>query len=719
MINVETAKLLTWLIPLPPVLAFALIVLFTNRSKWLSHTIAVGAALLSWLASMLVTVFYAFRVEHFGEHPIEASINWLPTGDTWLKVGVLVDPLTAAVLFFVAWTVLMIFLYSVGYHNFGQPAGDHDHAGLPPHGATIEEHGHKHVVPSIEPMYSRFFAFIGLFAFGMFTLVVSDNLLTLFVGWEIMGLCSYLLIGFWYGKPSARNAAVKAFMTTRVGDVFMLLGIAYLYSATGTLSFREIFTDTTLHTLATVPSGVLGLSAAGLIGLLLFIGTVGKSAQFPLHVWLPDAMEGPTPVSAMIHAATMVSAGVYMVIRMFPIISLDPHTMTIVAFVGAFTALFAATIAVAQNDIKRVLAYSTISQLGFMIAALGIHAYVAAVFHLITHAFFKALLFLGSGSVIHGMEHGVLHTGNHEVDPQDMFNMGGLKNKMPITFWTFLIGGFALSGFPLITAGFWSKDEILADAFGNGHVIVFVVLAFAAFLTAFYTMRQITLTFLGEPRTKEAEHAQETPWTMTTPLVILAFFAVTYGWVGIPEHFPLLGGLIPNWFHGFISGTLAEEPEAVAFSPWPLITSLAVALGGLYAGWLAYRNVNSPAEDKLQFGLLKNKYYIDEVYNFVFIKPAIWISEVLVSQWMDKGLFDGILHIFGPTTGGIGTFIRTKFDLPVINRFFGDGSADVTYWFGGKLRAVQTGRIQQYLMLALVVFIVVGVALFFLLSRSI
>ncbi len=707
-----TTETLIWLIPLPSALAFFLIVLFTNKSKALSHTVAVGAALLSWLGSMIVFV-RALGVEHLGEHPFESSINWLPTGDTWLKIGVLVDPLTAAVLFFVAWTVLMIFLYSVGYHNFGQPAGDHDHAGLPPHGATVEEHGNKHVVPSIEPMYSRFFAFIGLFAFGMFTLVVSDNLLTLFVGWEIMGLCSYLLIGFWYGKPSARNAAVKAFMTTRIGDVFMLLGIAYLYSATGTLTFREIFTEETLHALVSVDSGVLGLSAAGLIGLLLFIGTVGKSAQFPLHVWLPDAMEGPTPVSAMIHAATMVSAGVYMVIRMFPIISLDEKTMAIVAFVGAFTALFAATIAVAQNDIKRVLAYSTISQLGFMIAALGIGAYVAAVFHLITHAFFKALLFLGSGSVIHGMEHGVLHTGNHKVDPQDMFNMGGLKNKMPITFWTFLIGGFALSGFPLITAGFWSKDEILADAFGHDHLIVFGVLAFAAFLTAFYTMRQITLTFLGEPRTKEAEHAQETPWTMTTPLVILAFFAVTYGWVGIPEHFPILGGLVPNWLHEFVGGTLAEHPEAVEFNWIPLLTSLVVALGGLGLGYFVYRNVNSPAEDKLQIGFLKNKYYFDELYDYLFVKPTVWVSEVLVSAWMDKGLIDGILHIFGPTTGGIGSFIRNKFDLPVINRFFGDGSADVTYWFGGKLRAVQTGRIQQYLMLALVVFIAVGAALYF------
>jgi NADH-quinone oxidoreductase subunit L len=707
-----TTETLIWLIPLPPALAFFLIVLFTNRNKPLSHTVAVGAALLSWLGSMIVFA-RANGVEHLGEHPFESSINWLPLGDSWFRIGVLVDPLTAVTLFFVAWTVLMIFIYSVGYHNFGQPAGDHDHKGLPPHGATIEEHGHKHTVPSVEPMYSRFFAFIGLFAFGMFTLVVSDNLLTLFVGWEIMGLCSYLLIGFWYGKESARDAAVKAFMTTRIGDVFMLLGIAYLYSVTGTLSFREIFTETTLHTLAVVPSGVLGFSAAGLIGLLLFIGTVGKSAQFPLHVWLPDAMEGPTPVSAMIHAATMVSAGVYAVIRMFPLLSLDSQTMSIVAFIGAFTALFAATIALAQNDIKRVLAYSTISQLGYMIAALGIGAYVAAAFHLITHAFFKALLFLGSGSVIHGMEHGVLHTGKHDVDPQDMFNMGGLKDKMPITFWTFLIGGFALSGFPLITAGFWSKDEILADAFAH-NLPVFVTLALAAFLTAFYTMRQITLTFLGEPRTKEAEHAQETPWTMTLPLVILSVFAVGLGWVGIPEHFPVLGGLVPNWLHDFVGGTLAEHPESVEFNIVPLLASLIVALGGLGLGYVVYRNVNSPAEDKLQLGFLKNKYYFDEIYDAVFVKPATWFADKVVYQIMDKGFIDGVLHLFGPGTQGIGDTIRNYFDLPVINRFFGDGSANATYWSGVKLRVLQTGRIQQYLMFALILFLAIGAVLYFL-----
>ncbi len=707
-----TIETLIWLIPLPPILAFFLIILFTNRNKALSHSVAIGAAFLSWLGGMIVFV-NALSVHELGKNPFASSYDWIPTADTWLKIGVLVDPLSAVVLFFVAWTVLMIFIYSVGYHNFGQPKGDHDQPGLPPHGATVEENGHKHMVPSIEPMYSRFFAFISLFAFGMLTLVLSDNLLTLFVGWEIMGLCSYLLIGFWYAKPTARDAAVKAFMTTRVGDVFMLLGIVYVYSATGTLSFREIFQPQVLHTLATVPTPILGLSAAGLIGLLLFIGTVGKSAQFPLHVWLPDAMEGPTPVSAMIHAATMVSAGVYMVIRMFPLISLDPRTMTIVAFIGAFTALFAATIAVAQNDIKKVLAYSTISQLGYMIAALGSGAYVAAAFHLVTHAFFKALLFLGSGSVIHGMEHGVLHTGKH-VDAQNMFNMGGLRGKMPITFWTFLIGGFALAGFPIITAGFWSKDEILASTF-NGHTAVFITLAIAAFLTAFYTMRQITLTFLGEPRTEAADNAQETHWTMTAPLVILSIFAIGAGWVGIPEQFPGLGGLIPNWFHEFVGSTLAEIPAAAPFNIVPLLTSLTVALGGLLIGWLVYRNVQTAKEDFLQIPVLMNKWYFDEIYDFIFVKPAYWFAESFVYKFMDKGVIDGSLHMVGRVTTTIGSTIRNYFDLPVINRFFGDGTSIVVKWIGNKLRPIQSGRIQQYMLVTMLVLLVLAGLLYYLL----
>lgn len=710
-----TTETLIWLIPLPPILAFAGIILFTNRNKALSHTIAIGAAALSWAGSMVV--FWRGLQEglhHLGEVPFADAIPWIPTGDTWFSIGVLIDPLSLVTLFFVAWTVLMIFLYSVGYHNFGQPKGEHDRKGLPPHGATVkDEHGHQHKVLSIEPMYSRFFAFIGLFAFGMYTLVVSDNLLTLFVGWEIMGLCSYLLIGFWYGKPSARAAMIKAFITTRVGDVFMLLGIGYLYSQAGSLNFRDIFFDEALlHRMASEPTGILGLSVAGLIGILLFIGAVGKSAQWPLHAWLPDAMEGPTPVSAMIHAATMVSAGVYMVIRMFPLLSAgmehghltDP--MNVMAFIGSFTALFAATIAVAQKDIKRVLAYSTISQLGYMIAALGIGAYVAAAFHLVTHAFFKALLFLGSGSVIHGMDHGVFRVDDHHTDPQDMFNMGGLREKMPVTFWTFLIGGFALSGFPLVTAGFWSKDEILADAFAHGQWPVLIALALAAFLTAFYTMRQITLTFLGKARTEAAAHAHETSWTMTTPLVILAFFALTLGWVGIPEHFPVIGGLIPNWFHG-VTYALPETPAGIAFNWIPLIISLVVALGGLGIGWWVYKDIKVGDEDPLRkplgqlYKTLENKYYFDEFYDKVFVQPAYWFSETFSYLWMDRKLIDGILHAVARFSFTLGVFFRDVIDGPIVNGF-GDFVGERAKWFGDKLKVIQTGKIQQYMVIALV-----------------
>jgi NADH-quinone oxidoreductase subunit L len=702
--------LLTWLIPLPPLLAFFLILLFTRKNNGLSHTVAVAAAGLSWLLGMLVFAA-ALGAGNLGETPFASSIGWLPTGTSVLSIGILIDPLSAVTLFFVSWTVLMIFIYSIGYHNFGAPKGEHDVPGLPPHGA--ESHGHQ--VPSVEPMYARFFAFISLFAFGMFTLVVSDNLLTLFVGWEIMGLCSYLLIGFWYAKPSARDAAIKAFITTRVGDVFMLLGVVALYSATGTLNFREILHNPqVLSALAAAPSGYFGLSVAALIGLLLFIGTVGKSAQWPLHVWLPDAMEGPTPVSAMIHAATMVSAGVYMVIRMFPLLSAGwveggalTAPMTAMAIIGAFTALFSATIALTQKDIKRVLAYSTISQLGYMIAALGIGAYAAAAFHLVTHAFFKALLFLGSGSVIHGVEHGVLHTGEH-IDPQDMFNMGGLRKKMPITFWTFVIGGLALSGFPLITAGFWSKDEILADAFGNGHLLVFATLALAALLTAFYTMRQITLTFLGQPRTKAAEHASENSRVMTIPLVVLSVFAIAAGWAGIPEHFPVIGGLLPSWFHGFVSSTLLEAPAEASFNFLPLLVSLVVAFGGLGLGWLVYRRAG--AQDPLRkpmgpiYTVLEHKYYFDELYEKIFARPARAIAEQFSYLFLDRQVIDGLLHWIARNAFALGGIFRNKFDAPVINGF-GDFTASVTQSFGRTLRKVQTGQVQQYLIfVALVTF---------------
>jgi NADH-quinone oxidoreductase subunit L len=723
-----TPETLVWLIPLPPLLAFFVIVLFTSRNKALSHGIAIGCMGLAWLLSWGI-FFRALATAHFGAQVMQTAVAWLPfggpavAGTAPLSMGVLVDPLTAAMLFFVPLICLLIFIYSVGYGNFGQPADARDVPGRPPH------HG-------VEPLYSRFFAFLSLFAFAMLLLVVADNLLLMFAGWEIMGLCSYLLIGFWYSRDYAdprqitpRQAAVKAFIVTRIGDVLMLLGIAYLYAQTGTLSFREIMyanEGALLTKLASTPSSILGLSAASLIGLLLFAGTVGKSAQFPLHVWLPDAMEGPTPVSAMIHAATMVSAGVYAMLRMFPLLSAGwkpgaPLTppMLALAVIGSFTALFAATIAVAQTDIKKVLAYSTISQLGFMLAALGAGAYVAAAFHLVTHAFFKALLFLGSGSVIHGMEHGERHApaaANDALDPQNMLNMGGLRDKMPLTFWTFVIGGLALAGFPFVTAGFWSKDEILAETWVHTPA-VFITLALAAFLTAFYTMRQISLTFLGQPRTQAAEHASENAWTMTLPLSALAVFAVAAGWVGIPENF--LGLNLPglNGFHAFVGGTLLALPETLPFNWVPLLTSLVVALGGLLLGWWVYRRFSAGATDPLAralgpvYGWLKNKYYVDELYDRVFVRPAQWLADVAVSIWLDRRLIDGSLHWIGRTGVQFGDALREYIDTPLINGF-GDRLGKSVKDAGRSARTVQTGKVQEYLLVALAMVIVAGIALF-------
>ncbi|HEY4693369.1 MAG TPA: NADH-quinone oxidoreductase subunit L [Bellilinea sp.] len=724
-----TSETLVWLIPLPPLLAFFLIVVFTNRNKALSHWLALIAAGLSWAISMVI-FGRAVRTEGLAEHPIAQAIPWLPTGTTSLNIGIQIDPLSAVTLFFVAITVLMIFIYSTGYHNYGQPSGQHDHKGLPPEGAEVKDAKGKLVkVPSIEPMYSRFFALISLFAFAMFLLVVTDNLLTLYVGWEIMGLCSYLLIGFWYAKESARKAMIKAFLTTRVGDVFMLLGLAALYTLTGTLNYQEILGNPdVLGQLAGALSPVLGLSWAALIGILIFIGTVGKSAQFPLHIWLPDAMEGPTPVSAMIHAATMVSAGVYLAIRFFPLLSVgwEPGAalttpMMVMGVIGSFTALFAATIAVAQNDVKRVLAFSTISQLGYMIAALGVGAYAAAAFHLVTHAFFKALLFLGSGSIIHGMEHGIFHTHEH-VDPQNMLNMGGLRKKMPITFWTFLIGGLALSGFPLITAGFWSKDEILSGAFKGGQMGVFIALALAALLTAFYTARQITLTFLGKPRSKAAEHAHESKWTMTAPLAILSVFAIGAGWAGIPEDFPGLGGLLPNWFEEFVGSMLHFEHAEAVHSLVPLITSLVVALGGLALGWVVYRGLQRPVDplEKSLGGLhtvLKNKYYIDEFYQAAFIRPANWVANVFTYKILDQTVIDGILHGIARFGVWLGKGLRNVIDLPVVNGA-GDNAARGTRGVGMYLRSQQSGRIQQYMVIAISLLVLAGLVIYFTVGLS-
>ncbi|MDQ1300778.1 MAG: NADH-quinone oxidoreductase subunit, partial [Chloroflexota bacterium] len=414
---------LTILLPALPFLAFVLIVLWANRSKQLSARLAMGGIGLSWLIGWAIA-FTAFGQEGIAEHPFRMFRDWLPTGRAWQAFGFMIDPLSALMLFMVPFVCFLIFVYSYGYMGVGKPAGAHDQRGAP------AEPGH------VDPLASRFFAYIALFATGMIGLILSDNLIMLLVFWEIMGLCSYLLIGFWFArkyddpkKITPKEAGLKAFLTTRIGDTLMLAGMLLLFAQVGSLSFSEIFKPETLEHLATTTTNIILIGPvpwATLIALLIFCGAVGKSAQFPLHVWLPDAMEGPTPVSALIHAATMVSAGVYLVIRTFPLMAAVEHgaALQVIAFIGTFTALFAATIALAQNDIKKVLAYSTISQLGFMFAALGIGAYVAATFHLLMHAFFKALLFLGSGSVIHGMEHGH-HAGHGETGRQGNKETGG------------------------------------------------------------------------------------------------------------------------------------------------------------------------------------------------------------------------------------------------------------------------------------------------------
>jgi NADH-quinone oxidoreductase subunit L len=607
-----------------------------------------------------------------------------------------------------------------------------------------------------DPLYSRFFAYLSLFAGSMLGLVVSNNLLTLFVFWELMGFCSYALIGFFYRKPSAYRAAVKAFMTTRVGDMLLFLGMVYLYAQTGTLNFHDIMhNEEVLGQLAATPAVLgLGMSAAGLISLLLFGGVVGKSAQWPLHVWLPDAMEGPTPVSAMIHAAAMVSAGIFLLLRFFPLlVASGEHStaFTIVALIGAFTAFLGATIAVAQYDIKRVLAFSTISQLGFMVAAVGIGAFVAAGFHLLTHAFFKALLFLGSGSVIHGVEHGHHHThathpGHaepeseaehadveaqeaaglpHEFDAQDMRNMGGLRRKMPVTFWTFLIGGLALAGFPFITAGFWSKDEIFADAYHHGIVngdplgtLVFVTLVITALLTAFYTMRQIKLVFFGQPRTDAAANASESSPSMTFPLIVLAVFALFIGFINISPDFPLFGGMVGGgalWLKDFVASMLLEKPEPLEFNPVPVVFSLAVALGGLALGWLVYRGraLEAGVTDPIErlgplFRFLHKRWYWDELYRAIFVNPLQWIADNY-TRIVDKGIIDwlleGIYRLGGVIAGGFMTFDR------VVITGISDSIGRAFSWVGSWARELQSGQMQNYLLsglfmaLAILVFV--------------
>src|SRR5579859_7038222 len=525
-----------WLIPAVPMVASGVIALLKQPARKLAATLAIGSLAVSLLLALVAFGHVLSGWSHGFSVRETANFSWLPMGTGTVDLGWVLDPLSAVMLVMVTFVGLLIFIYSTGYMA-------HDEN------------------------YTRFFCFLSLFAGAMLGVVIANSLLLLFMCWEIVGLTSYLLIGFWYQKPSAAAAAKKAFVTTRVGDIFFLLGIVWLFAQTGTLLFYNHGAG------ALEPDGIaamlagkaaLGLSAATAIGLLIFAGAAGKSGQLPLHVWLPDAMEGPTPVSALIHAATMVAAGVYLIARVYPLMAAGgtlslggavagstTTALTVVTWVGASTAVFAALIAVAQNDIKRILAYSTVSQLGYMMAGLGVGGVAVGMFHLITHAFFKALLFMGAGSVIHGC-----------YEEQDIRHMGGLKAYMPLTYATYGVGMLALCGVPIFFSGFWSKDAILESAHGwpVSHA-PYYMLVFGAVLTAFYMTRQVSYVFFGAYRGHK--HAHESPRVMTTPLWILAIFAIALGAIGTPAW---------PWFRAFLNNSAADvDMHAFAEPAWLML----------------------------------------------------------------------------------------------------------------------------------------------------
>ncbi len=659
-----------WLIPFFPLVAAAIQSLLKKPARKLSATLTIGAMGISCAFALR-----AFFATLGGGHHEEvargiANFTWFKFGTTSLDLGFVLDPLTAGMAAMVTFVGFWIFVNATGYM--------HD-----------------------DENFTRFFCFLSLFAASMLGLVVSNNLLLLFMCWELVGLCSYLLIGFWYFKPSAAAAMKKAFITTRVGDVGFFIGILMLYQHTGTLNLYTAEGTGALQQaggLATL-TGWWGLSVAGTIALMLFIGAMGKSAQFPLHVWLPDAMEGPTPVSALIHAATMVAAGVFMVGRMFPVFTAGAGdwVMDFVMWVGCITAVFSATIAVAQFDIKRVLAYSTCSQLGFMVMALGAGGFVAGQFHLLTHAFFKALLFLGSGCVIIGTHH-----------EQDMRKMGGLKKYMPITFWCYFTGYLALSGFPL-TAGFFSKDEVLLETFHHNKA-AWGLATFAAFLTAFYMTRQMYMVFAGKWRGGEESHhghghahddhghghgghePNEVPWNMWLPIAVLSIFALFMGWLGTP------------WFHdNLFHHYLAPEEHSPEHSNLVLWLSIGVGLFGIFLGWLIYgRKTMEHATDadplavKLGglFTALNRKWYIDELYEATIIRLTMALG--VFFRAVDKAVVDGILHAIAWVAWGISQVVRLVGDDLIINGSF-DAGCDGVRGSGRILAKLQNGRVQNYL----------------------
>jgi NADH-quinone oxidoreductase subunit L len=675
------------LILLVPLAAFTVQIFFGRKlprgGDWLS-TGALGISLLLSLYCFLRTIPNLdpnLRL-HF-------ATEWIAFGGFQAKMGILFDNLTAVMLMVVTIVSFLVHLFSVGYmHN--------------------------------DVRYTRYFAYLGLFTFSMLGIVLCDNLLALYIFWELVGLSSYLLIGHWFEKPSAQEAAKKAFITTRIGDVGMFIGILIIYAKIGTFQYDEVF--------RAVANGALSGNLLTVAGIGLFFGAVGKSAQFPLHVWLPDAMEGPTPVSALIHAATMVAAGVYMVGRLFLVFT--PDAMLVIAYIGLITALLAASIAIVQTDIKKALAYSTISQLGYMICALGVGGYMAGLFHLMTHAFFKALLFLGSGSVIHA------------VHSQEMPEMGGLRKKMPVTFWTFLIATLAISGVPGLS-GFFSKDAILAAALEFGwaqpaHMIIFIMLLVTAGVTAFYMFRVVFMTFLGAPRDRHRfDHAHESPRVMTIPLVTLAVLAVGSAWGGWFQKVIVKPDLAvyrtteaaPSGAHGGFavqeagvapSGGAGHGAAAPAGHGMEaagegthgaghgsahrahliaMISSILVAGAGILISWAFYgkRRFSPDAVRRKLAGihtLLSRKYYLDEIYLGGVVRPIMALARAF--KWFDLVVIDGIVNGSATLTRLL-SWVVGVFDNKVIDGMV-NGVAALIWAWGRQFRRIQTGKIQNYLL---------------------
>jgi len=678
----------------PLIIIFPLLGLLTNLllGRRMGERFVGVVACLAVVASFGVAVsqLVALLAQPEGARVVVA--DWIAIGSLSVPWAIQVDTLSVTMMLMVSGVSTLIHIYATGYmHEDVRFQGD-------------------------PGRYTRFFVYFNLFVAAMMVLITGDSFLTLFVGWEGVGLCSYLLIGFWYEKGAGgignAVAGKKAFVTNRIGDFGFLVAMFLIYTTFGSLQFEEVF-------LRAEEMGPAGAGALTAITLLLLVGATGKSAQIPLYVWLPDAMAGPTPVSALIHAATMVTAGIYMIARNHVLFELAPATANIAALVGAATALWAASIAVGQYDIKKVLAYSTISQLGFMVAAVGLGAYVAGMFHLVTHAFFKALLFLSAGSVIQGVERGHHHAAGHAppssgraeqaFDPNDMRHMGGLRSRMPVTFAVYCIGALALAGIPPL-AGFFSKDEILAEA-ARLDPVVYILLTSAAFLTAFYMGRQIWMVFFGQPRSGAAAHAQESPIVMTAPLAGLAVLATLGGALNLPQVHSL-----SRWL-----GHTLGEVEIGEFR-WQ-VAALSTGLGLLAIGlsWVLYgrRPLAQGADDPLRrilgplFAGMERKWGVDEAYNFLFVQRYVDLSRLL-GDVVEGRFWHDWFHdrVLGRAYRDGTRWLSDGFDLPVIDGA-ANGLASLTRAAAGRLRTLQTGYVRTYaLFLLLGVVAVLGYLLF-------